>query len=69
MGGLGTAGLDATTAAGTLTDVLQGDIPAHDDLRVSVYAPVGLPWQDLALFWWLHQRAATTDVTTIDLLS
>ncbi len=68
-GALGNAGLDATGAAGTLTDVLRGDLPAHDDLRASVYAPVGLPWQDLALLWWLHQHATTAHVTTIDLLS
>ncbi|SDS96491.1 ornithine cyclodeaminase family protein [Actinoplanes derwentensis] len=68
-GALGNAGLDATAAAGTLTDVLRGDLPAHHGPRVSVYAPVGLPWQDLALLWWLHQHATATSVTTIDLLS
>lgn len=68
-GALGNANLGATAAAGTLTDVLRGDLPAHDDARVSVYAPVGLPWQDLALLWWLHQHANAAHITTIDLLS
>ncbi|MEV0610629.1 ornithine cyclodeaminase family protein [Polymorphospora rubra] len=68
-GALGNAGLDADAAAGTLTDVLRGDLPAHDQSRASVYVPVGLPWQDLALLWWLHQHATATQVTTIDLLS
>jgi ornithine cyclodeaminase len=68
-GALGGAQLDADTAAGTLSDVLRGDPPvgdAHD--QPSVYAPVGLPWQDLALTWLVYQRATTVDVTVIDLL-
>jgi ornithine cyclodeaminase/alanine dehydrogenase-like protein (mu-crystallin family) len=68
-GALGTAGLDATAAAGTLGDVLRGDVAARDDVRASVYAPVGLPWQDLALMWWLHRHAGRAGVTTIDLSS
>jgi ornithine cyclodeaminase/alanine dehydrogenase-like protein (mu-crystallin family) len=66
-GALGGARLDA--AVGTLSDVLRGDLPAgdaHD--RPSVYAPVGLPWQDLALTWLVYRRATTADVTIIDLL-
>ena len=71
MGALGSAGLDATVVAGTLTDVLRGDVSAHDNTRASVYTPVGLPWQDLALLWWLYQRVITSTIkrTTIDLLS
>jgi ornithine cyclodeaminase/alanine dehydrogenase-like protein (mu-crystallin family) len=69
-GALGNAGLDATAATGTLTDVLRGDVPANgEDHRTTVYAPVGLPWQDLALMWWLHQRTSAADVTIIDLLN
>jgi ornithine cyclodeaminase/alanine dehydrogenase-like protein (mu-crystallin family) len=65
-GALGGARLDA---AGTLGDVLRGDVPARDAQdRPSVYAPVGLPWQDLALTWLVYRRATTADVTVIDLL-
>ena len=68
-GALGNVGLDASAAAGTLGDVIRGEIPAHSPEAVSVYAPVGLPWQDLALTWWLYQRARTSDEVIIDLLS
>jgi ornithine cyclodeaminase/alanine dehydrogenase-like protein (mu-crystallin family) len=70
-GALASAGLDAAAAAGTLADVLCGRLAAPDsstDCRVSVYAPVGLPWQDLAVTWLLYQRAAGTGATVIDLL-
>jgi ornithine cyclodeaminase/alanine dehydrogenase-like protein (mu-crystallin family) len=63
VGALAGAGL---AAAGTLGDVLRGGLPAHGG--ASVYAPVGLPWQDLAITWLVYQRAATADVTVIDLL-
>ncbi|WP_018352870.1 ornithine cyclodeaminase family protein [Longispora albida] len=49
-------------AAGTLGQVLRGEIPA----RADVYLPVGLPWQDLALAWTVYQTRAGTP---IDLLS
>ncbi|HEX5595512.1 MAG TPA: ornithine cyclodeaminase family protein [Micromonosporaceae bacterium] len=69
-GALGNVGLDATAAAGTLTEVLRGDLAARpDDGRPSVYAPVGLPWQDLALTWALYRRAAAVGPCVIDLLS
>ncbi|MFI8905460.1 ornithine cyclodeaminase family protein [Streptomyces albidoflavus] len=47
-----------TEAAPTLTDLLTGTHPGRTgpDTR-TVYAPVGLPWQDLALSWLAHQRA------------
>jgi ornithine cyclodeaminase/alanine dehydrogenase-like protein (mu-crystallin family) len=68
-GALGNVGLDSTAAAGTLGDVLRGDIPAHTG-GVSVYAPIGLPWQDLALTWTLYQHAVDTNTgLRIDLLS
>ncbi|MBK3563377.1 ornithine cyclodeaminase family protein [Streptomyces sp. MBT62] len=42
----------------TLGDVLRGDHPGRTDSTArSVYAPVGLPWQDLALAWLAYQRA------------
>jgi ornithine cyclodeaminase/alanine dehydrogenase-like protein (mu-crystallin family) len=35
----------------------------------SVYAPVGLPWQDLALAWFAYRQAEHRGVgTQIDLL-
>jgi ornithine cyclodeaminase len=67
-GALGNVGLDATAAAGTLRDVLRGEIPAHTD-GVSVYAPIGLPWQDLALSWALYRTAIDTGTgLQVDLL-
>jgi alanine dehydrogenase len=60
-GALGTAGLDATAAAGTLGEVLRGTLPARrDDAERTVYTPVGLPWQDLALAWLAYRRALDT---------
>jgi alanine dehydrogenase len=58
MGALGSAGLTAADAAGTLAEVLRGDAPGrrHPD-EITVYAPVGLPWQDLALTWLAYRRA------------
>ncbi|MDV9178058.1 ornithine cyclodeaminase family protein, partial [Streptomyces sp. W16] len=42
----------------TLGDVLRGDHPGRTDTAArSVYAPVGLPWQDLALAWLAYLRA------------
>ncbi|MET0134400.1 MAG: hypothetical protein ABW215_12500, partial [Kibdelosporangium sp.] len=58
-GALGNTGLDATHAAGTFGQVLRGEIPAHVS-GPSVYAPIGLPWQDLALSWTLYEQAKST---------
>ena len=57
-GALGNAGLTAADAAGTLAQVLQGEVPGrrHAD-EITIYAPVGLPWQDLALTWLAYRRA------------
>ncbi|MFD8121313.1 ornithine cyclodeaminase family protein [Streptomyces albidoflavus] len=45
-------------AAPTLTDLLTGAHPGRTDSDTrTVYAPVGLPWQDLALSWLAHDRA------------
>lgn len=69
-GALAPAGLGAAAAAGTLSDVVQGTLAArHSAEAVTVYAPVGLPWQDLALTWALYTRAATAGHTIIDLLA
>ncbi|MFE7492822.1 ornithine cyclodeaminase family protein [Kitasatospora sp. NPDC057541] len=40
-----------------LADVLRGTAPARPDDRPTVYAPVGLPWQDLALAWPVYLAA------------
>lgn len=69
-GALGNAGLDAAGAAGTLSEVIRGTLPARDgEQTVTVYAPIGLPWQDLAVTWALYQRATAPDQIIIDLLS
>lgn len=34
-----------------------------------MYAPTGLPWQDLTLLWTVYRRARDADPTIIDLLS
>jgi ornithine cyclodeaminase/alanine dehydrogenase-like protein (mu-crystallin family) len=68
-GALGNAGLDAGAAAGTLADVLRGDLAARDGTaRTTVYAPIGLPWQDLAVLWPVYLRARNARVPEIDLL-
>jgi ornithine cyclodeaminase len=57
-GALGTAGLSAGDAAGTLSDVLRGTVPGRtSDEEITIYTPVGLPWQDLALAWTAYQQA------------
>ena len=56
-GALGTAGLPAGAAAGTLSEVLRGTIPGRAAAERTVYAPVGLPGQDLALAWAAYQQA------------
>ncbi|UWE10800.1 ornithine cyclodeaminase family protein [Actinacidiphila bryophytorum] len=45
-------------AAGTLGEVLRGDAPGRTgDAETTVYAPVGLPWQDLAVGWAAYRAA------------
>ncbi|MER6046718.1 ornithine cyclodeaminase family protein [Streptomyces sp. NPDC001793] len=70
-GALANAGLPGTTAAACLGEVIRGDAPARSHSQeITVYAPVGLPWQDLALSWPAYQRAEATGTgTTLDLLS
>jgi ornithine cyclodeaminase len=57
MGALGNAGLTREDAAGTLSEVLRGPAGRSAASEVTVYAPVGLPWQDLALSWVAYQEA------------
>lgn len=70
-GALSAAGLPASAAQATLSEVLRGDHPGRTSASDrSVYAPVGLPWQDLALAWVAYQKAQEDDIgQKIDLLS
>ncbi|MEV0719660.1 ornithine cyclodeaminase family protein [Asanoa sp. NPDC050611] len=70
-GALGSAGLPAATAAGTLGGILRGELPAVAPAsQPSVYTPVGLPWQDLALSWAVYQHALRAGTgTRVDLLA
>lgn len=71
MGALSAAGLAASAAQATLSEVLRGEHPGRTSATDrSVYAPVGLPWQDLALAWVAYQQAEQHDIgQKIDLLS
>lgn len=70
-GALGSAGLSADHCQGTLGQVLRGELPVTEQSdRPSVYTPVGLPWQDLALSWAVYQDALTAGSgTRIDLIA
>ncbi|GIF70636.1 ornithine cyclodeaminase family protein [Asanoa siamensis] len=70
-GALGTAGLPAASATGTLGAVLRGELPATAPPTIpSVYSPVGLPWQDLALSWAVYEHALDSGAGThVDLLT
>jgi alanine dehydrogenase len=60
-GALGTAALSAADAIGTLSQVLKGTIPGRrTDSDITIYTPVGLPWQDLALAWAAYCQARHT---------
>jgi ornithine cyclodeaminase/alanine dehydrogenase-like protein (mu-crystallin family) len=68
-GALGNAGLPGSAAAATLGEVLRGDQAARAGEQPTVYAPVGLPWQDLALTWLLYQTTPAADrIPDFDLL-
>ncbi|WP_086565137.1 ornithine cyclodeaminase family protein [Streptomyces africanus] len=57
-GALGSAGLGREDAAAVLGRVVEGTVPARTDAgQVTVYTPVGLPWQDLALSWAAYEAA------------
>ncbi|GAA4058089.1 ornithine cyclodeaminase family protein [Streptomyces shaanxiensis] len=71
MGALAAAGLAASAADATLGDVLRGEHPGRGgaDSR-TVYAPVGLPWQDLALSWAAYRAAEREGIgRRVDLLA
>ncbi|WP_017539302.1 ornithine cyclodeaminase family protein [Nocardiopsis halophila] len=70
-GAVGNAGLDASAIDATLGEVLGGTArgSAGPD-GVGVYAPVGVPWQDLALAWYGYRAAADRGTgTALDLLA
>ncbi|TDD88944.1 ornithine cyclodeaminase family protein [Actinomadura rubrisoli] len=71
MGVLADAGLDVKHAAGTLRDLLLGEVPGRvRNGEVTVYAPVGLPWQDLVLSWTAYEAARAAGIgPTFDFLS
>ncbi|MET9145895.1 ornithine cyclodeaminase family protein [Streptomyces sp. NPDC004042] len=70
MGVLAAAGLPASAADATLGEVLDGTRPGRPDAAArTVYAPVGLPWQDLAVAWTAYRRAGQLGVGRhVDLL-
>nr|WP_202897071.1 ornithine cyclodeaminase family protein [Actinopolymorpha pittospori] len=70
-GALGNVGLGPDHAAGTLGEVLSGARTGRTGAEeVTVYAPIGLPWQDLALSWVAYQAARVAGAgTTYDWLS
>ncbi|MER5512006.1 NAD(P)-binding domain-containing protein [Streptomyces sp. NPDC002766] len=58
MGALAAADLPAAAAGPVLGEVLRGEHPGRRSAEErTVYAPVGLPWQDLALAWLAYRRA------------
>ncbi|MET9685803.1 ornithine cyclodeaminase family protein [Streptomyces coeruleorubidus] len=64
-GALGSAGLRREDAAAVLGRIIDGTVPARTDAgQVTVYTPVGLPWQDLALSWAAYQAALRDGVGT-----
>ncbi|MEU4091517.1 ornithine cyclodeaminase family protein [Streptomyces sp. NPDC026673] len=70
-GALANAGLPASTAAASLSEIIRGEAPARThDAEITAYTPVGLPWQDLALTWLAYQQAEAQKIgATLDLLS
>ncbi|WP_030315127.1 ornithine cyclodeaminase family protein [Streptomyces sp. NRRL B-3229] len=58
-------------ADATLGEVVRGEHPGRTtDTDLTVYAPVGMPWQDLALAWTAYERAAREGVgRRVDLLA
>nr|WP_202889583.1 ornithine cyclodeaminase family protein [Actinopolymorpha rutila] len=64
-GALGNVGLGHDQAAGTLGELLTGRVAGRSAPgEVTVYAPVGLPWQDLALSWLAYDAARATGLGT-----
>lgn len=70
MGVLAAAGLPAEAAHATLGEILRAKHPGRTDPdRRTVYGPVGLPWQDLALAWLAYREAGRRGLgVEVDLL-
>ncbi|WP_242906888.1 ornithine cyclodeaminase family protein [Actinomadura terrae] len=63
MGALAGAGPEVERSAVALGDVLAGRAPGRrGETERTVYAPVGLPWQDLALSWAAFEMARSKAV-------
>ncbi|GAA1740261.1 ornithine cyclodeaminase family protein [Nonomuraea bangladeshensis] len=71
MGVLAATGLPAGAAHATLGEILRGDHPGRTGPeQITVYGPVGLPWQDLALSLLAWREARRRGVgTEIDFLA
>ncbi|MEO8897952.1 MAG: ornithine cyclodeaminase family protein [Candidatus Dormibacter sp.] len=69
-GAVAAAGLDIDIDA-TLGEVIRGEHSGRrDGTERTLYTPVGLPWQDLALAWHAHELAERNDLgIAFDLLS
>jgi ornithine cyclodeaminase/alanine dehydrogenase-like protein (mu-crystallin family) len=70
-GALASVGLGPDAVAGTLSQILRGEIAARSPAdQPSVYAPIGLPWQDLALIWPVYRHARDSGAgMRVDLLA
>lgn len=70
MGVLAATGLPAEAAHATLGEILRADHPGRTGPeQLTVYGPVGLPWQDLALAWLVYREAERRDLgRTVDFL-
>lgn len=64
------SGASDIKAAATLSEMLRNEAIARtDSADRTVYAPVGLPWQDLAIAWLAYKQAELLDIgTRLDLL-
>lgn len=52
-------------SASTLADVLRGTAPGRTaEQEITVYVPVGLPWQDLAVSWLAYRAALDSGTGT-----
>jgi ornithine cyclodeaminase len=64
-GALGNVGLGPDHAAGTLGAVVTGTLAGRTGAQeVTVYAPIGLPWQDLSLSWVAYRAARSAGAGT-----
>ncbi|MFJ5260246.1 ornithine cyclodeaminase family protein [Streptomyces sp. NPDC088387] len=62
-GVLASAGLPGDAADATLGEVLNGTHPGRTSpTTLTVYAPVGQPWQDLALAWLAYDHATHRNI-------